>query len=122
MATPLSAAHRTWRGRVFVATWLSYVAFYFCRRPFEAAKAAIGAEAGWTATELGNIWVSYLVAYAVGQFLASGMGDIGGRARATFSAAPRSRPCSAPGWCGETGAAARASEPPPPAPDVGVTA
>ena len=74
MATPLSPAHRTWRGRVFVATWLSYVAFYFCRRPFEAAKAAIGAEAGWTATELGNIWVSYLVAYAVGQFLASGMG------------------------------------------------
>ena len=59
---------------MFIATWLSYVAFYFCRRPFEAAKAALGAEAGWSATELGNIWVSYLVAYAVGQFLASQMG------------------------------------------------
>lgn len=74
MSTPLSAAHRSWRARVFVATWLSYVAFYFCRKPFEAAKSAIGKEAGWGATELSNIWVSYLVAYAIGQFIASGMG------------------------------------------------
>lgn len=74
MATPLSDAHRSWRRRVFVTTWLSYVGFYFCRRPFEAAKAAIGTETGWSATELGNIWVSYLIAYAVGQFLASYMG------------------------------------------------
>ena len=59
---------------MFVSTWLAYVGFYFCRRPFEAAKAAIGAETGWNATQLGNIWVSYLIAYAVGQFLASYMG------------------------------------------------
>ena len=59
---------------MFTATWLSYVAFYFCRKPFEAAKSAIGKEAGWGATELSNIWVSYLIAYAIGQFLASGMG------------------------------------------------
>jgi sugar phosphate permease len=70
----LSPAHRSWRVKVFVATWLSYVGFYFCRKPFSAAKAAIGAEAGWSATTLGNIWAAFLVTYALGQFVAAGMG------------------------------------------------
>lgn len=74
MATPLSPAHKRWRRNVFLATWLSYIGFYFCRRPFSAAKASIGDETGWDATTLGNIWTAYLVAYAIGQFLASAMG------------------------------------------------
>ncbi len=74
MATPLSAAHRSWRVKVFAATWLSYVGFYFCRTPFSKAKHAIGLEMGWDATTLGNIWTAYLLAYAIGQFLASRMG------------------------------------------------
>lgn len=76
MATPLSREHRTWRARVFVATWLSYVGFYFCRTPFSSAKSEIGAEAGWGATALGDIEATYLIAYAIGQFLASGMGTV----------------------------------------------
>jgi OPA family sugar phosphate sensor protein UhpC-like MFS transporter len=60
--------------KVFVATWLSYVGYYFCRKPFNAAKASIGEELHWDATTLGNIGTAYLVAYAVGQFLASYMG------------------------------------------------
>jgi OPA family sugar phosphate sensor protein UhpC-like MFS transporter len=74
MATQLTAAHRSWRVKIFASTWLAYVGFYFCRKPFSAAKKAIGEEAGWTATDLANIWAAYLIAYAVGQFLASGMG------------------------------------------------
>jgi sugar phosphate permease len=70
----LTQAHRSWRVKVFAATWLSYVGFYFCRKPFSAAKAAIGAETGWSATVLGNIWAAYLVAYAIGQFVAAAMG------------------------------------------------
>jgi len=70
----LTADHRKWRIRVFTATWLSYVGFYFCRKPFSAAKSAIGNETGWDATTLGNIWAAYLIAYMVGQFLASRMG------------------------------------------------
>jgi sugar phosphate permease len=73
-ATPLTAAHRAWRRKVFAATWLSYVGFYFCRKPFAATKGALGKETGWDATTLGNLWAAYLIAYAVGQFLASGMG------------------------------------------------
>lgn len=70
----LTAGHRSWRVKVFAATWLSYVGFYFCRKPFSAAKAAIGIETGWNATTLGNIWAAYLVAYALGQFVAAGLG------------------------------------------------
>lgn len=74
MATPLTAAHRAWRIKIFAATWLTYVGFYFCRKPFSAAKSSIGDEYGWSATTLGNIWAAYLIAYAIGQFLASQTG------------------------------------------------
>ena len=63
-----------WRRKIFVSTWLSYVGFYFCRKPFSAAKSAIGAEAGFNATTLGDIGAAYLVAYAIGQFLAGWSG------------------------------------------------
>lgn len=74
VTTKITAAHRTWRAKVFAATWLSYVGFYFCRKPFSAAKGAIGHETHWSATTLGNIWAAYLIMYAVGQFVAAGMG------------------------------------------------
>jgi OPA family sugar phosphate sensor protein UhpC-like MFS transporter len=74
MATKLTPAHHRWRARVFVATWLSYVGFYFCRQPFSKAKGAIHDTTGWETTTLGNIWATYLIAYAIGQFLASSMG------------------------------------------------
>ena len=74
MASPLSAAHESWRVKVFASTWFAYVGFYFCRKPFSAAKGAIGIETGWSATTLGNIWAAFLVAYALGQFVAAAMG------------------------------------------------
>ncbi len=73
-SSPITAAHRSWRKKVFVATWLSYVGFYFCRSPFSKAKGAIGEEMNWDAATLGNIWTAYLITYAMGQFLASRMG------------------------------------------------
>ena len=74
MATALTPEHRRWRIKVFAATWLSYVGFYFCRKPFSAAKSAIGESMEWSTTTLGNIWAAYLIAYAIGQFLAAPMG------------------------------------------------
>ena len=72
MTRALTPAHRSWRTKIFCATWLSYVGFYFCRKPFSAAKAAIALETGWSATTLGNIWAAYLISYAIGQFIAAG--------------------------------------------------
>ena len=70
----MNPRQRAWRTRVFVATWLSYVGFYFCRKPFTAAQHAIGDQLHWSATTLGNILAAYLIAYAIGQFLASRVG------------------------------------------------
>lgn len=66
---------RQWRYRVFAATWLSYVGFYFCRKPFSIVKSPMGKELGFDATSLGEIGAAYLFAYAVGQFLAGWMGN-----------------------------------------------
>jgi sugar phosphate permease len=74
VATPITAEQHRWRVRIFLTTWLAYVGFYFCRTPFSATKADIGKETGWGATELGDIEAAYLISYAIGQFLASGMG------------------------------------------------
>lgn len=74
MATPLTPAHRSWRVRIFATTWLTYVAFYFCRKPYSVAKASIQEETGWSTATLGNLWAVYLIAYAIGQFLASDLG------------------------------------------------
>ena len=74
MATPLTAAHRGWRLKIFIATWLSYVGFYFCRKHWNAAKTAIETQNGWDlATTAGNVGAAYLIGYAIGQFLASGI-------------------------------------------------
>ena len=74
MGTALTAEQRRWRARIFFTTWLAYVGYYFCRTPFNATKALIGKETGWSATQLGDIGAVYLFTYAVGQFLASQMG------------------------------------------------
>ena len=75
MATPLSREHRAWRTKVFLATWLSYVGFYFCRKPFSVAKDAIEVQNHWEKTvTVGNVMAAYLIAYAIGQFLASRVG------------------------------------------------
>lgn len=74
MTAVLTEEHRTWRIRIFAVTWLAYVAFYFCRKPFSVAKSALQKEADWSTATLGNLWATYLIAYALGQFLASHMG------------------------------------------------
>src|ERR1043165_5582680 len=75
MATPLTREHRAWRTKVFIATWLSYVGFYFCRKPFSIAKDAIEVQNHYQpAVTVGNIMAAYLIAYAIGQFLASRVG------------------------------------------------
>jgi OPA family sugar phosphate sensor protein UhpC-like MFS transporter len=71
---------RQWRIRVFGATWLSYAAYYFCRKPFYIAKPVLEQELGWNAELLGAIGACYLVAYALGQFTSSWLGPrLGGR-------------------------------------------
>lgn len=70
----IDPATRAWRRRVFVATWLSYVGYYFCRKPFGFAKSSLKGELGLDATTLGDIGAAYSIAYMIGQFGASWLG------------------------------------------------
>src|SRR4051812_4446463 len=74
MATQRRGDRGQWRTRIFAATWLAYVGFYFCRKPFSVAKGTIGSELHLDAARLGDIGAAYLIAYAGGQFLAGMLG------------------------------------------------
>ena len=67
--------YRPWRMRIFTATWLSYFGFYFCRKPFYAVKGQLGEVQGWDAATLSYLGTAYLLAYAIGQFVAGFSGD-----------------------------------------------
>ena len=73
-SSPLPAALRSWRWRVFASTWLCYAGYYFCRRPYSIAKADIGAQLHWKATDLAAVYAAYLIAYTLGQFASGAIG------------------------------------------------
>ncbi len=72
--SPLPPALRSWRWRIFVSTWLCYAGYYFCRRPYSIAKAEIGRELHWQATDLAAVYAAYLLAYTLGQFTSGAIG------------------------------------------------
>ena len=67
-ADAVARAYRPWQVRIFLATWLAYAGYYFCRKPFYVAKADMGAALGFSSVELAHLGTAYLAAYAVGQF------------------------------------------------------
>ncbi len=66
---------KTWQRRVFAATWFSYFAYYFGRKPFNIAKSTLQREYGWTPSDLGDLGAIYLVTYTIGQFMAGFAGN-----------------------------------------------
>lgn len=74
-AAPLPADVRAWRWRIFGATWLAYAGYYFCRKPFSIVKSSMGKELGFDAPALADIGAAYLLAYALGQFIAGWAGN-----------------------------------------------
>jgi sugar phosphate permease len=71
---------KSWRYRIFAASWLSYAGFYFCRKPFYIVKADLGDALNADAAMLGAIGTAYLVAYTIGQFVSGALGNrIGAR-------------------------------------------
>ncbi|MCE5307785.1 MAG: MFS transporter [Acidobacteriales bacterium] len=64
----LDRAYRPWQIRIFVATWLSYAGYYFCRKPFYVVKADMSNALGFSTMQLAHLGTAYLAAYAVGQF------------------------------------------------------
>jgi MFS transporter, OPA family, sugar phosphate sensor protein UhpC len=64
----LDRVYRPWQIRIFIATWLSYAGYYFCRKPFYVVKADMAVALGLTTLQLAHLGTAYLAAYAVGQF------------------------------------------------------
>jgi OPA family sugar phosphate sensor protein UhpC-like MFS transporter len=69
---------RTWRWRIFAATFVAYAGFYFARKPFSVVKANLGDAFAWDAVELGQLGAYYLIAYTLGQFLSGAAGHVWG--------------------------------------------
>ncbi len=61
--------YRTARIQAFALTWLAYAGFYFCRTNWSIVKRAVGEDLGLGAVALGQLDTTYLVLYALGQFL-----------------------------------------------------
>ncbi len=64
----LARAYRPWQIRIFIATWLAYAGYYFCRKAFYVVKADMGRSFGLSSIQLGHLGTAYLAGYAIGQF------------------------------------------------------
>ena len=51
----MDAKLKQWRLRVFVATWVCYAGYYFCRRPYYVAKSRLAEDLAFDASTLGTI-------------------------------------------------------------------
>ena len=61
-------SYRPFQIKILAATFLTYVGYYFCRRPFYVAKSAIASEFAFTSIDIAHLGTAYLTAYMVGQF------------------------------------------------------
>jgi len=59
---------RNYQVRIFLATWLAYAGYYFCRMNFYVVKATLQDQLGLSTGQLGHLGTAYLVGYMVGQF------------------------------------------------------
>jgi OPA family glycerol-3-phosphate transporter-like MFS transporter len=60
--------YRPWQIKIFTATWLAYVGYYFCRKAFYVVKSPLADTLGLTAIDLAHLGTAYFVFYMVGQF------------------------------------------------------
>jgi len=75
--------YEKWRRKTFAVTWLIYAVYYFPRKSFAVAKIPLSTAAGihLSREQFGFIDSGFLTAYALGQFLFGGMGDLLGPKR-----------------------------------------
>lgn len=66
-----NSRYERWRWQIFGITWLAYASFYFTRKAFSVAKAGIEEDPSIMLTKemMANIDATYLIAYAIGQFM-----------------------------------------------------
>jgi sugar phosphate permease len=64
-----------WRFRVFVAAWILYAAYYFCRKNLSVVMPMMARTSSYGSFDLAHLVFAFSLAYAIGQFVAGVMGD-----------------------------------------------
>jgi MFS transporter, OPA family, glycerol-3-phosphate transporter len=72
------------QARIFTATYLAYVGYYFTRKNLPVVQPLLIQTHGWTLVEMGLIITAFQVAYAVGQVGAGALGDRYGARKTLF--------------------------------------
>jgi sugar phosphate permease len=73
-----------WRFRVFLAAWILYASYYFCRKNFSVVMPLMARLDHYKTFDLANLVFIFSLAYAAGQFLAGLLADrFGARVVAT---------------------------------------
>src|SRR5277367_5507897 len=79
-----AATWRRWRFRVFLAAWVLYASYYFCRKNFSVVMPLMARLDHYKTFDLANLVFIFSLAYAAGQFLAGLLADrFGARVVAT---------------------------------------
>jgi OPA family sugar phosphate sensor protein UhpC-like MFS transporter len=60
--------YRKWQYRIFSATWLAYVGYYFTRKAFFVVKSDMAASMGLDTVNLAHLGTAYLISYMIGQY------------------------------------------------------
>jgi sugar phosphate permease len=60
--------YRKWQIRIFSATWLAYVGYYFARKAFFVVKSDMADTLGLNTINLAHLGTAYLIFYMVGQY------------------------------------------------------
>jgi len=68
------SSFRTWQIKIFSATWLAYVGYYFARKAFYVVKSPLADSLGFTVLDLAHLGTAYLVFYMVGQYTSAYFG------------------------------------------------
>lgn len=57
-----------WQIKIFIATWVAYAGYYFCRKAFYVVKKDLSGALNINSIELAHLGTAYLIAYMIGQF------------------------------------------------------
>jgi sugar phosphate permease len=69
-----------WRFRIFIAAWILYAAYYFCRKNFSVVMPMMARTSHYNNFDLAHAVFIFSLFYAIGQFVAGALADrFGGR-------------------------------------------
>jgi len=75
----VSPQEKKWRWRIFLIVWLTYFSYYFCRVNMSVVAAALYEDDpvgfGFTEAQMGNVFSTLTICYAIGQFVNGQLGD-----------------------------------------------